>query len=52
MPIDDMMFVGVLGNRFMQKHRLAIDYTNMTVHTSNMTNEELNNGKYEFVFKD
>ena len=49
MPIDDMMFVGVLGNRFMQKHRLAIDYTNMTVHTSNMTNEELNNGKYEFV---
>lgn len=49
MPIDDMMFVGVLGNRFMQKHRLAIDYTNMTVHTSHMTNEELNNGKYEFV---
>ena len=49
MQIDDMMFVGVLGNRFMQKHRLAIDYTNMTVHTSNMTNEELNNGKYEFV---
>ena len=47
--IDDMMFVGILGNRFMQKYRLAIDYANMTVHTSNVTAEELNNGKYEFV---
>ena len=49
MQIDDMMFVGILGNHFMQKYRLAIDYANMTVHTSNVTAEELNNGKYEFV---
>ena len=49
MQINDMMFVGVLGNSFMQKYRLAIDYANMTVHTSNVTAEELNNGKYEFV---
>lgn len=49
--IDDMMFVGILGNRFMQKYRLAIDYANMTVHTSNVTAEELNNGKYEFVIQ-
>lgn len=47
--IDDMMFVGILGNRFMQKYRLAIDYANMTVHTSNVTAEELNSEKYKFV---
>jgi len=46
---DDVKIVGVLGNCFMQRHRLAIDYANMTVHTSNVTAEELNNGKYEFV---
>jgi len=49
MQIDDMMFVGILGSRFMQDNRLAIDYANMTVHTSNVTAEELNSGKYKFV---
>lgn len=49
MKIDDMMFVGVLGIRFMQEHHLAIDYANMTIHTSDTTLEELKNDKCDFI---
>lgn len=46
---DNVKIVGFLGNCFMQKNRLAIDYANMAVHTSNVTTEKLNNDKYDFV---
>ena len=49
MQIDDMMFVGVLGNTFMQKHHLAIDYSNLTVHTSNMSLDKLKNANCSFI---
>lgn len=49
MQIDDMIFVGVLGNTFMQKHHLAIDYSNLTVHTSNMTLDKLKNTNSSFI---
>ncbi len=49
MQIDDMMFVGVLGSTFMQKHHLAIDYSNLTVHTSNMTLDKLKNANCNFI---
>ena len=49
MQIDDMMFVGVLGNSFMQKYHLAIDYSNLTVHTSNMTLDNLKNKNCSFI---
>lgn len=49
MQYDGMMFVGVLGNRFMQEHHLAIDYANMSVHTSDTTLEELKNSNCDFV---
>lgn len=49
MQIDDMIFVGVLGNSFMQKYHLAIDYSNLTVHTSNMTLDQLKNANYSFI---
>lgn len=39
--INDLMFVGVLGNTFMQKHYLAIDYSSLIVHTSGMTFDKL-----------
>ena len=48
MQIDDMMFVGVLGNTFMQKHHLAIDYSSLTIHTSDMTMDKLKNKKCSF----
>ena len=49
MQIDDMMFVGVLGNRFMQKYRLAIDYSKMSIHTSTIKLETLRAGKCKFI---
>lgn len=49
MQIDDMIFVGVLGNSFMQKYHLAIDYSNLTVHTSNMTFDQLKNANCSFI---
>ena len=49
MKIDDMVFVGVLGNHFMQEYHLAIDYANMTVHTSSTTLEELKIKKCDFI---
>lgn len=49
MQIDDMIFVGVLGNSFMQKYHLAIDYSNLTVHTSNMTLDQLKNANCSFI---
>ena len=49
MQIDDMIFVGVLGSTFMQKHHLAIDYSNLTVHTSNMTLDKVNNTNSSFI---
>lgn len=49
MQIDDMKFVGVLGNSFMQKHHLTIDYSNLTVYTSNMTLDKLKKANCSFI---
>lgn len=49
MEIDDMMFVGVLGNTFMQKHHLAIDYSSLTIHTSDITLDYLKNKNCCFI---
>ena len=37
----DLPLVGILGNKFMLKHRLVIDYSNFTIHNSNANPENL-----------
>ena len=37
----DLPLVGILGNKFMLKHRLVIDYRDFTIHNSNANPENL-----------
>lgn len=37
----DLPLVGILGNKFMLKHRLVIDYSDFTIHNSNANLENL-----------
>ena len=37
----DLPLVGILGNKFMLKHRLVIDYSDFSIHNSNATPETL-----------
>ena len=37
----DLPLVGILGNKFMLKHRLVIDYSDFTIHNSNANPENL-----------
>ena len=37
----DLPLVGILGNKFMLKHRLVIDYSDFTIHNSNANPEDL-----------
>ena len=48
--IDNVPIIGLLGNEFMQKHRLAIDYSTFTVHTSNVSHANLCSSDCEFMF--
>lgn len=37
----DLPLVGILGNKFMLKHRLVIDYSDFTIHNSNANSDNL-----------
>lgn len=37
----DLPLIGILGNKFMLKHRLVIDYSYFTIHNSNANSENL-----------
>ena len=49
MQIGDRMFIGIIGTRFMQKYHLAIDFRKMSVHTSDMTMEDLHKQGGDFI---
>lgn len=42
--------IGLLGNIFMQKHGLVIDYTDFTLHTTHVDEENLTIGDCDFFF--
>lgn len=48
--VDDLPLVGVLGNIFMQQHGLAIDYSDYTLHTSDVSPENLPISACDFFF--
>ena len=48
--IDGMPIIGILGNLFMQKYRLAIDYSDYTLHMSNVTPANLPISECDFFF--
>ena len=48
--VDDLPLVGVLGNIFMQQHCLAIDYSDYTLHTSDVSPENLPISACDFFF--
>lgn len=37
----ELPLIGILGNKFMLKHRLVIDYSDFTIHNSNANSENL-----------
>lgn len=42
--------IGILGNTFMQKHGLVIDYTDFTLHTTHVDEENLTVADCDFFF--
>ena len=48
--VEDIPIIGILGNEFMQKHSLVIDYNEYTLHSSNATPENLNISECDFFF--
>lgn len=42
--------IGILGNIFMQKHGLVIDYTDFTLHTTHIDEQNLTVGDCDFFF--
>ena len=48
--VGDLPIIGILGNNFMQKHGLAIDYSDFTVHTSNISHATLCAADCDFMF--
>ena len=48
--VDELPIVGVLGNIFMQQHNLAIDYSDYTLHTSDVSPENLPISDCDFFF--
>ena len=48
--VDDLPLVGVLGNIFMQQHNLAIDYSDYTLHTSDVNPDNLPISACDFFF--
>lgn len=49
-PIKGMTVVGILGNPFLQQHRLVIDYHDHTLHTSEVRPNNLSSSDCEFFF--
>ena len=48
--INGMRVLGLLGNNFLSKHRLAIDYCDYTLHTSNVSPDNLSISDCSFFF--
>ena len=48
--IGGIPFIGILGNMFLQRYRLAIDYSDHTIHTSNVTRADLPITDCDFFF--
>lgn len=48
--VDDLPIIGLLGNVFLQKYRLAIDYNNFTIHTSDISHANLCSDDCDFIF--
>ena len=48
--VDELPIVGVLGNIFMQQHNLAIDYSDYSLHTSDVSPENLPISDCDFFF--
>ena len=47
---SDVPIIGIIGNKFMQKHNLVIDYSTYTFHTSKVNTSNLSMSDYEFFF--
>ena len=48
--VGDMPIVGILGNIFLQKYNLAIDFSDYTLHTSNASQEAFSMSACDFFF--
>lgn len=48
--VEDLPIIGLLGNNFMQKHGLAIDYSDFTIHTSDLSHANLCADDCDFIF--
>lgn len=49
-PVKGMKVVGILGNQFLQKHQLVIDYSDHTLHTSMVSPHNLSSSDCSFFF--
>ena len=49
-PVGDMPIIGILGNKFMQKHNLVIDYVDGSLHTSEVDPSNLSISDCDFFF--
>ena len=50
LEIDRMPIIGILGNLFMQQYRLAIDYSDYTLHSSSVSPDNLPISACDFFF--
>jgi hypothetical protein len=48
--VEDLPIIGLLGNKFMQQHGLVIDYSDFTVHTSDISRTGLCASECDFIF--
>jgi hypothetical protein len=48
--VGELSVIGILGNRFMQQHSLVIDYSDFTIHTSNVNPDNLAITDCDFFF--
>ena len=48
--VEDLPIIGLLGNKFMQQHGLVIDYSDFTVHTSDIHQTGLCANECDFIF--
>ena len=48
--VGDLPIIGIIGNIFMQQNNLAIDYSDHTLHTSNVSPENLPISDCDFFF--
>ena len=48
--VGDIPIIGLLGVKFMQKHGLVIDYSNFTVHSSDLFITDLIQSECDFIF--